>query len=56
MSKSELQAGYDRVAQQYATEYFDELRRKPFDCQLLDEFAKSVAGAGEVCELGCGPG
>ncbi len=56
MSKSELQSGYDRVAQQYATEYFDELRRKPFDCQMLDEFAERVAGAGEVCELGCGPG
>ncbi len=56
MSKSELQSGYDRVAQQYATEYFDELRRKPFDCQLLDEFAKSVTGAGGVCEVGCGPG
>jgi len=56
MSKSELQSGYDRVAQQYATEYFDELRRKPFDCQLLDEFAKSVTGAGDVCEVGCGPG
>ncbi len=56
MSKSELQSGYDRVAQQYATEYFDELRRKPFDCQLLDEFAKRVTGAGDVCEVGCGPG
>src|ERR1044071_6388929 len=56
MSKTELQAGYDRVAEHYATEYFGELKRKPFDCQLLDAFAESVAGAGEVCELGCGPG
>ena len=56
MSKSDLQVGYDRVAEHYATEFFEELRRKPFDCQLLDEFANSVKGAGDVCELGCGPG
>ena len=56
MSKSDLQAGYDRVAEHYATEYFGELKRKPFDCQLLDQFAESVSGAGVVCELGCGPG
>jgi|SRR6267378_2013476 len=51
-----LQSGYDRVAKDYATEYFEELKRKPFDCHLLDEFAESVKGAGVVCELGCGPG
>ncbi len=55
-SKSDLQNGYDRVAEHYATEFFEELKRKPFDCQLLDGFAKNVAGAGKVCELGCGPG
>src|SRR6267142_5463372 len=52
----ELQAGYDRVAEHYATEYFDELKRKPFDCELLDTFAESVRDDGLVCELGCGPG
>jgi SAM-dependent methyltransferase len=51
-----LQAGYDRVAEHYATELFEELKRKPFDCQLLNQFAESVSGAGVVCELGCGPG
>src|SRR5258705_13680093 len=54
--KSDLQAGYDRVAEHYATEFFEELKRKPFDCQLLDQFAESVSGTGVVCELGCGPG
>jgi trans-aconitate methyltransferase len=54
--ESDIQASYDRVAEQYAIEYFEELKRKPFDCQQLDEFAKSVKGNGEVCELGCGPG
>jgi SAM-dependent methyltransferase len=55
-SESDLQTGYDRVAENYATEFFEELKRKPFDCQLLDEFADGVKGEGEVCELGCGPG
>ena len=55
-SNSDLQAGYDRVAEHYATEFFEELKRKPFDCQLLEDFATSVKGAGVVCELGCGPG
>ena len=57
--KSDLQAGYDRVAEHYATEFFEELKRKPFDCQLLDDFAEGVnddSGKGVVCELGCGPG
>jgi SAM-dependent methyltransferase len=48
--------GYDSVAEQYATEFFEELKRKPFDRQLLDQFAESVSGTGAVCELGCGPG
>ena len=58
-AKSDLQAGYDRVAEHYATEFFEELKRKPFDCQLLDDFAEDVkdgGGKGVVCELGCGPG
>jgi SAM-dependent methyltransferase len=55
-SRSDLQTGYDRIAENYATEFFEELKRKPFDSQLLDEFAESVRGAGVVCELGCGPG
>jgi len=58
MSKSDpkLQASYDRVAQRYAEEYFAELAAKPFDRDLLDEFARAVWGQGEVCEIGCGPG
>ena len=55
-SGSDLQSGYDRVAEHYATEYFEELARKPFDCQLLDDFAERVRNQGVVCELGCGPG
>lgn len=54
MADTELEKSYDRVATQYAAEYFGELARKPFDCELLDRFAASVSG--EVCEIGCGPG
>jgi len=55
-SGSELQASYDRVAQSYADEYFAELERKPFDREVLDEFAAAVRDQGAVCEIGCGPG
>jgi ubiquinone/menaquinone biosynthesis C-methylase UbiE len=54
--QSELKDSYDRVASRYAEEYFEELKRKPFDRKLLDEFAESVRGLGQVCEIGCGPG
>src|SRR5438309_9920247 len=52
----DLESSYDRVAECYAEEYFAELERKPFDRKLLDDFARSVRGEGEVCEIGCGPG
>ena len=54
--ESESARGYDRVAENYAAEYFDELGRKPFDREVLDEFAASVRSQGLVCEIGCGPG
>jgi len=53
---SDLETSYDLVAEQYADEFFGELERKPFDRELLDAFAESVRGQGEVCEIGCGPG
>lgn len=56
MDKSNPQSGYDSVAEHYATEFFDELSRKPFDRQLLDEFAQNVKDKGPVYEFGCGPG
>jgi SAM-dependent methyltransferase len=55
-TQAALAASYDRVARQYADEYFDEFARKPFDCALLDEFGAEVRGQGLVCEIGCGPG
>lgn len=54
--RSELQASYDRVAENFASEFFGELERKPFDRELLDQFADAVRDQGLVCEIGCGPG
>lgn len=62
----EVQSGYDRVAEEYARHYYDELQHKPLDRQLLDRFAERVKDLGLThlgqtelalaCDLGCGPG
>ena len=51
-----IRESYDRVADEYARRIFDELQHKPFDRELLDRFAAEVAGRGEICDMGCGPG
>ncbi|HEX9201056.1 MAG TPA: class I SAM-dependent methyltransferase [Acidobacteriaceae bacterium] len=51
-----IRESYDRLADEYARRLFDELRHKPFDRNQLDRFAAAVAGRGEVCDMGCGPG
>jgi len=47
---------YDRLADEYARQLFNELQRKPLDRELLDRFAAETAGCGKVCDIGCGPG
>jgi len=47
---------YDRVADEYVRRIYDELRHKPLDCALLDQFAASIPSGQLVCDLGCGPG
>ena len=39
---SDVAAGYDLVADEYARRLSDELQHKPLDCRLLDRFAESV--------------
>ncbi len=51
-----IRESYDRIADEYARRIFNELQHKPLDRQLLNRFAAEVAGRGEVCDLGCGPG
>jgi SAM-dependent methyltransferase len=50
------QSSYDRVADEYVRQIFDELQHKPLDRELLDRFAASVRDAGLACDMGCGPG
>lgn len=52
----ELQNSYDRVAEDYAAEFRDEMDKKPFDRKMLDWLAERVAARGIVCDMGCGPG
>lgn len=52
----DLQSSYDRVAEDYAEQFRDELERKPFDRKMLDWLAEKVGGSGVVCDMGCGPG
>jgi ubiquinone/menaquinone biosynthesis C-methylase UbiE len=51
-----IRDSYDRLAAEYARQIFNELQHKPVDRELLNRFAAEVAGRGEVCDLGCGPG
>ena len=51
-----IRNSYDRLADEYARRIFNELQHKPFDRELLGRFAAEVAGHGEVCDMGCGPG
>lgn len=50
------QDSYDQVAEEYTTRIFHELEQKPLDRELLGDFARAMQGAGEVVEVGCGPG
>ncbi|HJY25727.1 MAG TPA: class I SAM-dependent methyltransferase, partial [Actinomycetes bacterium] len=49
-------AGYDAVAEPYASRFRDELRHKPVDRALLSAFAEQVRRERPVADIGCGPG
>ena len=51
-----IRQSYDRLADEYARKFFNELQNKPLDREVLDRFAAEVRGRGEVCDMGCGPG
>jgi SAM-dependent methyltransferase len=51
-----IRDSYDRLADAYARQYFNELESKPLDRELLNRFASEVRRGGEVCDMGCGPG
>ena len=51
-----LRQSFDIVAEDYATQFFDELDRKPFDRDRLQAFAARCPRGEPVLEVGCGPG
>lgn len=46
-STNDVQASYDRVADEYVRRIYDELQHKPLDRNLLDRFAATVP-SGEI--------
>lgn len=52
----DLQSSYDRVAEDYAAEFRDEMHKKPFDRKMLEWLAERVGDAKVICDMGCGPG
>jgi SAM-dependent methyltransferase len=49
-----LRSSYDAVADKYELRFLGELRDKPRDRELLEEFARSASDP--VADIGCGPG
>jgi len=49
-----VRVSFDRIAEQYAADFADELTRKPYDTALLRDFA-GRCGHGPVLDVGCGP-
>jgi ubiquinone/menaquinone biosynthesis C-methylase UbiE len=47
---------YNKTADKYAQNLFNELAGKPFDRLILTQFAKENKGKGKILDLGCGPG
>jgi SAM-dependent methyltransferase len=54
--RTDCQASYAKVADEYVRRISDELRHKPLDRELLERFAASVRDRGLACDIGCGPG
>ena len=52
----EIEASYDRVAEDYAAQFSDELSRKPFDRKMLDWLLEKAPADAPLCDMGCGPG
>jgi SAM-dependent methyltransferase len=48
-----VRASFDRIAEQYAIDFADELTRKPWDVERLRRFA-TACRPGPVLDIGCG--
>lgn len=47
---------YNKTANNYARDFFDELSHKPLDRTLLKTFVEENRDKGKLIDLGCGPG
>ncbi|MCP3874730.1 MAG: class I SAM-dependent methyltransferase [Desulfobacteraceae bacterium] len=47
---------YDKVAKEYARNFFGEHEKKPQDREILHRFSQEVAGKKPIWDFGCGPG
>ncbi len=56
LMNDDVQGSYDRVAEDYAEQFRDEMDKKPFDRKMLDWLTEKVGGLGIICDMGCGPG
>jgi SAM-dependent methyltransferase len=52
----DLKDSYDRVAEEYALQFRDEMEKKPFDRKMLDWLIEKAGTKGIICDMGCGPG
>lgn len=50
-----IRTAYDMASEAYARKFLDELKQKPADCELIQQFA-SLVGERPVLDIGCGPG
>lgn len=55
-SLNDIRSAYDLASKAYAEIFLDELRHKPRDLELLQQFALLVGKEHKVLDLGCGPG
>lgn len=46
---------YNKAAEKYQQLFFDELDKKEFDKNYLDEFSKHFKSNSIICDAGCGP-
>jgi len=54
--QTDTERGYDLVAEEYANQFRDEIEKKSCDRKMLDWLIEKVDGAGQICDMGCGPG
>ena len=49
------QAAYNKAAQKYYELFYDELEKKEFDRQFIDEYIRYLNPGSLICSVGCGP-